>query len=80
MQVSKIFNRALIIDSKSFKGLSPKMKEVISDIFNVVMNKDGNILERFDFAIKIVHKHHNFDIEKLEEYIDNEVREQLGEK
>jgi len=80
MRVSKIFNRSLIIDSKSFEGLSPKMKDVVSDIFRVVMNKDGTILEKFDLGIKIALNQHDFDLEQLYEYFDNEILEQLGEK
>ena len=80
MRVSKIFNRGLIIDSKSFKDLSPKMKNVVSDIFRVVMNKQGGIIERFDFGIKMALNEHSFDLESLYEYFDKEILEQLGEK
>ena len=80
MRVSKIVNRSLIIDSNSFKELSPKMKDVVSDIFRVVMNKDGTILEKFELGIKIALNQHDFDLEQLYEYFDKEILEQLGEK
>ena len=80
MQVSRIVKENLQIDSKAFKELSPKMKEAVSDVFKLIENETGNIIERFENAVGKVAEFHNINLEKFNEYFDKEILEQLGEK
>ena len=80
MQVSRIIKEKTLINSKVFNELSPLMKEAINDVFKLLENETGSIIDRFENAITQVAKFHNIGIEKFYEYFDNEVIEQLGEK
>ena len=80
MQVSRIVKENLFIDSKTFSELSPNMKDAVKDVFKLLDNKVGNIVERFDNAIKEVAALHNLTTKKIEDYFDKEVIEKLGEK
>ena len=80
MRVSKIFNRGLIIDSKSFKDLSPVMKEAVSDIFKLIEKEQGDVIKRFENAVNKIAEFHNINLEEIENYFDKEILEQLGEK
>jgi hypothetical protein len=55
------------------------MKEAINDIIGLVKN-EGNLIFNFENAIDKVAKFHNVNKDDIEEYFDNEVNEQLGEK
>jgi hypothetical protein len=50
MQVSRLIKENIIIDSQSFRDLSPKMKEGVSDVFKLVEKETGNIIDRFENA------------------------------
>jgi len=80
MQVSRLIKENIIIDSQSFRDLSPKMKEGVSDVFKLVEKETGNIIDRFENAISKVAEFHNINVEKFNEYFDKEILEQLGEK
>jgi hypothetical protein len=80
MQVSKIIKENLSLDSKSFNELSPLMKEAVSDVFKLIEQETGNIIDKFENAVAKVAEFHNINIEKFYEYIDKEILEQLGEK
>ena len=80
MQVSRIIKENLFIDSKSYSDLSPSMKDAVKDVFKFVEKGKGNIVEKFDEAIKTVAKLHNLSIKQIEDYFDKEVIEKLGEK
>ena len=80
MQVSRIIKKNLFIDSKAYSDLSPNMKDAVKDLFKLLDNKVGNIVERFDNAIKEVAALHNLTTKQIEDYFDKEVIEKLGEK
>ena len=80
MQVSRIIKENLFIDSKTYSDLSPSMKDAIKDVFSFYENAKGNIVERFDSAIKQVSALHNLSVKQIEDYFDKEVIEKLGEK
>ena len=80
MQVSRIIKENLFIDSKTYSDLSPNMKDAVKDVFKLLDNKVGNIVERFDNAIKEVADLHNLTTKQIEDYFDKEVIEKLGEK
>ncbi len=79
MQVSKLVEDKTLIDSKSFKELSPLMKEAIGDIFKMIELETGNIIEKFENSIEKVSNHHNINREEIDSYFNKEVLEQLGE-
>ena len=80
MQVSRIIKKNLFIDSKTYSDLSPSMKDAIKDVFSFYENAKGNIVEKFDEAIKTVASLHNLTTKQIEDYFDKEVIEKLGEK
>ena len=80
MQVSRIIKENLFIDSKTYSDLSPSMKDAVKDVFKFVEEGKGNIVEKFDEAIKIVASLHNLSVKQIEDYFDKEVIEKLGEK
>jgi len=80
MQVSQIVKENLIIDSKSYRNLSPVMKESVNDVFGLIEKSTGNIIKKFENAVEKVSQHHNINIKELNNYFDNEIEEQLGEK
>ena len=80
MLVRRIVKKNLLIDSKTYSDLSPSMKDAIKDVFSFYENAKGNIVERFDIAIKEVAALHNLSVKQIEDYFDKEVIEKLGEK
>ena len=80
MQVSRLIRENLTIDSQSYKDLSPKMKEAVSDVFKLVEKSTGDIIKRFEGACEKVSQHYNINVIELNDYFDKEVIEQLGEK
>ena len=80
MQVSKIINSNLEINSQSFKDLSPVMKEAVSDIFKLIEKEQGDVIKRFENAVNKIAEFHNINLEEFDEYFDKEILEQLGEK
>ena len=56
------------------------MKDAVKDVFKFVEKGKGNIVEKFDEAIKTVASLHNLSIKQIEDYFDKEVIEKLGEK
>ncbi len=80
MQVSRIVNSNLEINSQSFKDLSPVMKEAVSDIFKLIEKEQGDVIKRFENAVNKIAEFHNINLEEIENYFDKEILEQLGEK
>ena len=79
MQVSQIVRENLLTDSKTYHSLSPIMKDAITDVFSFYKEAKGNIVERFESAIKEVAAIHNLEVKQIEDYFDKEVIEKLGE-
>jgi len=77
-KVSKIFEENKLIDSKSFNSLSPVMKEAVKDMFKLINNK-GNIILNVENAVEKVSKFHNVNKDDIEEYFDDELKEQIEE-
>ena len=80
MQESQIVKQNLFIDSKTYNSLSPNMKDAVKDVFSFYENAKGNIVEKFESAIKEVAALHNLEVKQIEDYFDKEVIEKLGEK
>jgi len=80
MQESHIVNPNNFIDSKPYNSLSPNMKDAVKDVFSFYNEAKGNIVERFESAIKEVAALHNLEVKQIEDYFDKEVIEKLGEK
>ena len=80
MQVSQIVKQNLFIDSKTYSDLSPNMKDAVKAVFSFFNEAKGNIIERFESAIKEVAALHNLEVKQIEDYFDKEVIEKLGEK
>ena len=80
MLVSKLVKENLELDSQSYKDLSPKMKEAVSDVFKLVEKSTGDIIKRFEGACEKVSQHYNINVIELNDYFDKEVIEKLGEK
>ena len=68
------------IDTKTFNELPPLMKEAMGDVFTLIEKETGNIIDKFENAVEKVAEFHNISREKIYEYVDKEVLEQLGEK
>ena len=79
MQVSQIVKQNLLIDSTTYNSLSPNMKDAVKDVFSFYEQAEGNIVERFESAIKEVAALHNLEVKQIEDYFDKEVVEKLGE-
>ena len=79
MKLSQLVQSNQTFNSKSYKSLSPVMKEAVTDIMKLIENQ-GNLIFNFENAIKKVCEFHNVDKDDIEEYFDNELIEQLGEK
>ena len=80
MLISKMIKENHLIDSKSYNELSPLMKEAVNDVFNIIEKETGSIIEKFENAVAKVAEFHNINVEKMNEYFDKEILEQLGEK
>lgn len=79
LKLSNIVEQNKLFDSESFKELSPKLKEAVSDIFKLVKN-EGNIIFNFENAVDKVAERHNVNTKLIYDYFDNEVNERLGDK
>ena len=80
MLISKMIKENHLIDSKSYNELSPVMKEAVNDVFKVIEKETDSVINRFENAVAKVAEFHNINVEKLNEYFDKEILEQLGEK
>ena len=77
-KISNIIKENRFMDSKSYNNLSPKMKEVIKEIYRLIENEQKDILTRFDGAIEKVTASYNIKKEDIHKYFDKEINEQLG--
>ena len=66
-------------NTNSYKNLSPVMKEAISDVMKLVDKNTEDLLNTFETAVTKVAEQHNVDKDDIEEYFDNELKEQLEE-
>ena len=80
MLISRMIKENHLIDSKSYNELSPVMKEAVNDVFKVIEKETDSVINRFENAVAKVAEFHNINVEKLNEYFDKEILEQLGEK
>ena len=79
MKLSQLVQNNQTFNSNAYKNLSPVMKEAVTDVMKLIENQ-GNLIFNFENAIKKVCEFHNVDKDDIEEYFDNELIEQLGEK
>ena len=66
------------MDSKSYKELTPVMKEAIKEIYRLIEKEQTDVLKRFDKAIEKVVASRNIKREDIEKYFDKEIKEQIG--
>ena len=79
-KVSNILRETNLLDSKSYKELTPVMKEAIKEIYRLIEKEQTDVLKRFDKAIEKVVASRNIKKEDIEKYFDKEINEQLGIK
>ena len=79
-KISNILRETNLLDSKSYKELTPVMKEAIKEIYRLIEKEQTDVLTRFDKAIEKVVASRNIKKEDIEKYFDKEIKEQLGIK
>jgi hypothetical protein len=61
-KISNILRETNLLDSKSYKELTPVMKEAIKEIYRLIEKEQTDVLTRFDKAIEKVVASHNINI------------------
>ena len=77
-RISNILRETNLLDSKSYKELTPVMKEAIKEIYRLIETEQTDVLKRFDKAIEKVVASRNIKKEDIEKYFDKEINEQLN--
>jgi hypothetical protein len=77
-KISNILRETNLLDSKSYKELTPVMKEAIKEIYRLIETEQTDVLKRFDKAIEKVVASRNIKKEDIEKYFDKEINEQLN--
>jgi hypothetical protein len=77
-KISNILRETNLLDSKSYKELTPVMKEAIKEIYRLIETEQTDVLKRFDKAIEKVVASRNIKKEDIEKYFDKEIKEQLN--
>jgi hypothetical protein len=77
-RISNILRETNLLDSKSYKELTPVMKEAIKEIYRLIETEQTDVLKRFDKAIEKVVASRNIKREDIEKYFDKEINEQIG--
>jgi hypothetical protein len=77
-RISNILRETNLLDSKSYKELTPVMKEAIKEIYRLIEKEQTDVLTRFDKAIEKVVASRNIKKEDIEKYFDKEINEQIG--
>ena len=60
--------------------VTSKSRDDLQAVMRLVEKSSEDVLNNFQTSIDKVCKHHNVNKDDIEEYFDNELREQLGEK
>jgi hypothetical protein len=77
-RISNILRETNLLDSKSYKELTPVMREAIKEIYRLIETEQTDVLKRFDKAIEKVVASRNIKREDIEKYFDKEINEQIG--
>jgi len=77
-RISNILKETNLLDSKSYKELTPVMKEAIKEIYRLIETEQTDVLKRFDKAIEKVVASRNIKKEDIEKYFNKEIKEQIG--
>jgi hypothetical protein len=77
-KISNILRETNLLDSKSYKELTPVMKEAIKEIYRLIEKEQTDVLTRFDKAIEKVVASRNIKKEDIEKYFDKEIKDQIG--
>jgi len=77
-KISNILRETNLLNSKSYKELTPVMKEAIKEIYRLIETEQTDVLKRFDKAIEKVVASRNIKKEDIEKYFDKEINEQIG--
>jgi len=77
LKVSNIFEDKRFLETESFNSLSPKMKDAVSSMFEMI-NDDKDIVNEVDRAIEKVVKEHGVKKEDIESYIEDETNKVVG--
>ena len=77
-KISNILRETNILDSRSYKELTPVMKEAIKEIYRLIEKEQTDVLTRFDKAVEKVVASYNIKKEDIEKYFDKEINEQIG--
>ncbi len=70
-KVSNIFNSKELLDTPSYKELSPVMKDVIGDLTNKEY-KDNNFVPDFEANVDTLSNKYNVDKQDVYDYIERE--------
>lgn len=79
-KISNLVKENRVIDSKSFNELTPKMKEAVKNIYELIESEQTDIITRFEGAVEKIVASHKIKKEDLYSYFDKETKEQLGVK
>ena len=77
LKVSNIFEDKRFLETESFNSLSPKTKDAVSSMFEMI-NDDKDIVNEVDRAIEKVAKEHGVKKEDIESYIEDETNKVVG--
>ena len=77
LKVSNIFEDKRFLETESFNSLSPKMKDAVSSMFEMI-NDDKDIVNEVDRAIEKVVKEYGVKKEDIESYIEDETNKVVG--
>jgi len=77
-KISNILRETNLLNSKSYKELTPVMKEAIKEIYRLIETEQTDVLTRFDKAIEKVVASRNIKKEDIEKYFNKEIKEQIG--
>jgi len=77
-KVSQLIQTQQAFNSNSYNNLTPVLKEAINDVMKLVKN-EGNLLMNFENAIEKFAEFHNVNKDDIEEYFDDELKEQIEE-
>lgn len=80
-KISDIVKENKLFDSKTFNKLSPKEQDCVTEIFETVENGNDDvfIFTRFEDAIETCCKKYGVQRQQIDNFIDNQTNDILGE-
>ena len=72
MRVSQVIKQN-VVDSSTFKELSPQHKDVVTDFYNMIDYDNDDIVKEVETTIDKVSLQHNVNTNVMYNYIDKEI-------